>query len=397
MKDATVFFFGFFDRFWFLVLSVYLMASPVGGSEWATCKSHQTTPVNNRPVARVAIGLYGLYRHECPAANFEAVFAKALAKSSKYTYVVDVFLHANIADTDQGVRNFIRGTSVPKHISISSLTWAKFKPCEFSAENQNFIDIEVEEILKKTCHKHGDHWSGNLTSANGCDTTKNYFRALYSMRYVSRMISGHEQRVFTPYDVVVVVRPDVLFTRQMNVSIFDDIVDQGRSTPLKKELVYLPKWGHADGYNDRFMVGHRKPVLHAMQRLSGMVDYVESQQKPVHSESYVKHVVDAYVTRRNKQSGVHSEVKQAQSFYMRRVRANGALVNPQYFDPQYYAPSEGERQHVDAQFIYCDAAKAVETFGDGLSEPNYDVKWRSFKHVFKGRRYAQPSEKHLKF
>jgi len=381
----------------FSFLAISVLPLLVGGSEWAECKSHLALPVNNRPVARVAIGLYGLYRHECPSANFEAVFAKALEKSEKYTYVVDVFLHANIVDKDQGVRNFIRGTSVPKHITISSLAWSKFKPCKFSVESQEFIDEEVEDILKATCHKHGDHWSGNLTNGNECDTTKNYFRALYSMKYVSKLIASHEQHVFTPYDVVVVVRPDVLFTRPMNAAIFDEIVDQGKLTPVKNEVVYLPKWGHAEGYNDRFMVGHRKPVLHAMQRLSGMIDYVEGLQAAVHSESYVKHTLQNYVARRNEQAGVHAEVREVQDFYLRRVRANGALVNPQYFDPQYYVAKMQERLNIDDQFIYCDGKQAALTFGNGTSNPNYKIKWRSFKRIFKGRRYAQPGEKDLKF
>ena len=134
-----------------------------------------------------------------------------------------------------------------------------------------------------------------------------------------------------------------------------------------------------------------------MQRLSGMIDYVKGLQAAVHSESYVKHTLQNYVARRNEQAGVHAEVREVQDFYLRRVRANGALVNPQYFDPQYYVAKMQERLNIDDQFIYCDGKQAALTFGNGTSNPNYKIKWRSFKRIFKGRRYAQPGEKDLKF
>ena len=68
--------------------------------------------------------------------------------------------------------------------------------------------MEVGSQLAKTCGKYGDAWGDK-----SCGVTLNYLRGLYSQKRVHEMIVAHEHSVKRKYDMVVLIRPDDLFTR----------------------------------------------------------------------------------------------------------------------------------------------------------------------------------------
>lgn len=323
-------------------------------------------PKRGKPIARVAIALYGLFRHECGSINFDAIFSEPLRHSSSYTYAIDVMAHANIVGHEDGLRNFIPGREVNSTVQVPPLMFLAFKPCAFDVTDQNVVDGHIQPILERTCYKHGDFWDNDVQ----CRTTKNYYRALYSQNDVANLIQQHQISAGVKYDVVVVVRPDVMFTKPMRVKLFDNLVTSGRNG---EENMILPGWAAAGGYNDRFMVGNAGAVLNAMQRIKGVVDFVEHPEnvkklgihfgKKIHSESYMKWTVMKYykALRRDGKVGKLEKLKPKSDFNFRRVRSDGALVPSQY-------------QHKAASGIHswqqCDIQKLAKMFPPNAGELN---------------------------
>ena len=293
------------------------------------CSLGDEKPVGGKPVARVVVALYGLFRHDCGSYNFDSVFRHALQDSEKYTYIVDVILHANTAVHEDKVPDQKYFHKTPKGIHVPSLEFLRWNPCNFDVTGQELVDARIEPILEKTCRIYGDHWD---KGSKECATTKNYFRALFSQRNAAELIRAHETKANIQYDVVVVVRPDVMMTRTIDVKYFDDIVEQSRASP-PTEVLYMPSWATFNGYNDRFMMGHAGPTLAAMMRLDGVVDYVgqmtDIMSQRIHSESYMKWRVDAYVALRH-EAGYVVDLRIVDAFYFRRVRSDGFLVFCQY-------------------------------------------------------------------
>eukprot|EP00729_Bicosta_minor_P009113 gene9113-23920_t len=295
-----------------------------------TCTDGTEEGELGKPVARVAIALYGLFRHPCGAYNFPGIFLEPLKQSTKYRYVVDVITHANIAVHEDGSRSFIPGHSTDQSIAMPSLMFMKFNPCKFDTTDQDRVDAAITPTLTQTCFKYGDYWDGH---SKECRTTRNYFRALYSQHIAAELIRSRQEKVGVRYDVVAVVRPDVVFTSKMDVARFDTIVSEGRQV-RPNQLVFVPSWADWGGVNDRFMFGHAGPVLAAMSRLNNVVAYVNhlgAEEKPIHSESYMKWTLDRYFEELQKYGGgVKGEVQTVDELHFRRVRSDGFLVPNQY-------------------------------------------------------------------
>ena len=305
-----------------------------------------------QPVARVAIAVYGLFRHDCGSINFDAIFKDPLKKSSRYTYIVDVMTHANIVAHEDGAKRqgSDRIASRPTGTTrISPFLFTKFKPCKFDTTDQDLVDDEIEPALVETCGKVGDFWDtkgkpnpdGTRSEQFGlnteCKTTKNLFRSFYSQKKAAQLVLAHERESRFQYDVVVVVRGDVLFTRPMNVDYFDLIVRHGKEGI---ETLFTPDWARfngrrkQDGYNDRFVLGHRGPTLHVMQRLDYVADHVadigkgpffkdEASEKRIHSESFMRWVVDRYSESHRDSPGARFDLRIVHDFFFRRVRSDG--------------------------------------------------------------------------
>ena len=213
--------------------------------------------------------------------------------------------------------------------------------------------MEVESQLAKTCGKYGDAWGDK-----SCGVTLNYLRSLYSQKQARAIIVAHEHSVKRKYDMVVLMRPDVLFTRQLELKYFDETANGlFEKPPMHKS--YLPSWapgttaelGFAAGYNDRFYMGARDGVMYAMARLRHVAEYCDTHQQSLHSERYLKWLLDTYIRRINSERTnsdgsrqLNTSIQSLQtvdSFYFRRLRANGGLVG------QMYLLNEKERTPLD--------------------------------------------------
>ena len=100
--------------------------------------------------------------------------------------------------------------------------------------------------------------------------------------------------------------------------------------------VFTPDWAMFTGYNDRFLMGARDSVMHVMSRLDHVAEFCNTYQKPLHSERYLKWLLNNYTRRANSErtnpDGSHhfATVQTVHSFYFRRLRANAGLVHQQY-------------------------------------------------------------------
>jgi len=285
-----------------------------------------------KKVVTVAVAQYGLLRNNCSAYVYEQIFAQ-LHKSEKYVYVLDHFIHSNeiFAGHETGsVRIKVAGGN-PNNAKIDLFLFQNYPECRFATTPQELVDVEVEPQLNKTCGVYGDAWQDKT-----CGVTLNYLRGLYSQKRVHDTIVAHEHATKRKYDIVVLMRPDVLFTRQLELKYFDETADGLFATPTMHKT-FSPDWAQFNGYNDRFFMGARDGVMHVMSRLDNVVKFCDERKRALHSETYMKWVLDTYTSRVNSEhataggSGHLFSVQVVHSFYFRRLRANAGLVGAMYF------------------------------------------------------------------
>lgn len=190
--------------------------------------------------------------------------------------------------------------------------------------------MKIEPTLAQTCGKRGDAWGDR-----SCGVTKNYLRALYSQKRVKETIVAHEHARKQKYDIVVLMRPDVLFTRQLNLKYFEETADGLFGRP-RAHRTFSPDWATFYGFNDRFLMGARDGVMHAMARLDYAVTYCDKFKVNLHAEKFMRWVVQNYskwanLDMKNEDGTAYRfENQLVHSFYFRRLRANAGLVAQQY-------------------------------------------------------------------
>lgn len=289
-----------------------------------------------KQVVTVAVAQYGLLRNNCSAYVYERLFAQ-LPTSKKYVYIVDHFMHSNeLFGGHEGKYRKVSTTKIaggdPAKETIDLFIFEDFPACRFATTPQEFVDMQIEPQMAGTCNKYGDYW-GDKT----CGVTLNYLRGLYSQKQVHGMIVAHEHTRKQKYDIVVMLRPDVLFTRQLNLKYFDSAADGLFGKP-QKAILFTPSWSTWGGANDRFMLGARGSVMHALQRLDYTVAYCARKNGKLHSETFLKWVITNYTQWENavtKAEGGTPKLVEWQvvhAFFFRRLRATSALVGAQYLN-----------------------------------------------------------------
>ena len=83
----------------------------------------------------------------------------------------------------------------------------------------------------------------------------------------------------------------------------------------------VPSWqAWKNGYNDRFVLGQRGAVLDILSRLDTVADFCREKNQPLHSEKFLKWVIESY---RSRAGGKEVEVLESENITFRRVRSNG--------------------------------------------------------------------------
>lgn len=284
-----------------------------------------TAAMAGKSVVTVAVASYGLFRNNCSAYTYKHIFAP-LSSSTRYAYAVDHFLHSNELFAGYEAGN-VRSKLPSPPVSLN--TYMDYPACRSAATPQEVVDMEIQPYLAATCGTYGDAW-GDLN----CNTTRNYLRALASQKRVRTMILAHERTAKLKYDIVVLMRPDVLFTRPLDVKYFDAIA-RGLFRRPQVLTMFTPNWAMWSGANDRFLLGARDGVLHAMQRLEYAVHWCDNvRQGPLHSERFLFWVLNNY-TRWISAGPTNQrtvEVHAVHDFFFRRLRVSSRLMHADYLN-----------------------------------------------------------------
>lgn len=158
---------------------------------------------------------------------------------------------------------------------------------------QRFSDNFPDYLL------HGDSWNEPHHTS-----LRNLLLQLHSLQEVTSL-QGRYAREHGPFDVVIAVRSDLWFFNKLNI-------DHVRAAMQSNATVYTPAFDTWGGLNDRFAIGHPDAMHRVMNRLNDALAY--SADNPLHSETFLKHVVE-----------MHGLSAANTDLVFERVRGNGFL------------------------------------------------------------------------
>ena len=239
----------------------------------------------------IAICFFGIVKmHKAIFASIENKILRVLRdKGLNY----HIFLHTYNLEKITNKRN----GEVAAPLDVSA--WKKLHPDYWAVTDQSEFDntITLSNYLKM-----GDPWPGSDGAS-----LMNHLRALNSQNTVIRLLGCSPKN----YRCVIFLRPDLIYIDPLDMNAVRHVLTAGS----KQSVVYTPSWGkHEGGYNDRIALGTPRGMALYGNRLKGTKKYAE--KKPLHSETYLKHVLDS------------NDVKH-RSLEMRaaRVRANGWIAD----------------------------------------------------------------------
>lgn len=278
----------------------------------------QNVPHDPAEGTRVAIALFGLFRHNCTLANFARFVLDPLLHHRPEAYTVDVFLHGNVVDVIDNARS--REASVPPP---RRLDWIGYAPCRYTLEDQDVTDIKLGR-LRRAVDESESRWRGTPIRrrrgrlyADGGASVLNLLRALYSLRASGALVEARELSLNRPYHVVASVRADVVFTREVPGDLWAFV----RASPVAK--LFVPHFGCAITgdllLNDRFAVGAREAMLDAyLPRIETVTAFNASDDRAKSGLSGERHLFQTIQAR-----GIPTA--RLRELCLRRVRATGEL------------------------------------------------------------------------
>ena len=178
--------------------------------------------------------------------------------------------------------------------------WKNIQPDYWSVTDQSIFDstVKLDDYLKIS-----DPWPENKGTS-----LMNHLRALNSQRMVTHLWNNNKKN----YKCVIFLRPDLIYLDPLDMNAVKQVLNMRQNIPI----VYTPSWGIPlrGGYNDRLAIGTPKGMWLYGTRFNGARKYSETH--PLHSELYLKYVLDN--NRVNRKS---------LEMCATRVRANGWVVD----------------------------------------------------------------------
>ena len=133
-------------------------------------------------------------------------------------------------------------------------------------------------------YKNGNPWPDNRGTS-----MRNLLRQLYSLSRVTDLWWDHWPR----YEAVVYCRPDSLFSTELYL----------QSPHLPPSTVLTPEFERHRGYNDRFAIGNPDVMFTYGKRLRWVEQYLNTTKAMLHSERYLKAVMDMHFFRNDHLNG----------------------------------------------------------------------------------------------
>jgi hypothetical protein len=167
----------------------------------------------------------------------------------------------------------------------------------------NFIWDNLEDVKKninfESYRKRGDPWSNS--GSKDFQTLDNFILSLYSKNKITQEFKSKLEK----FDYVIYLRPDVLYVKPIDVSLFKLI---------KKNIGLIPNFHHNNGYNDRMFISNNKNAIKYGSFYKELLNY--SKKKIAFSEKFNKDMLTQY----------NIKIKLI-DFPFRRVRANGKYID----------------------------------------------------------------------
>ena len=156
-----------------------------------------------------------------------------------------------------------------ENISLTN-DWHLFKANKLIIEEPNLFVNQYLPNLKN----YGDAFNDNYKSII------NLLHSLYSLKKVFQAVSDYDA------DSYIFVRPDLIYFDSIEKYIY-------KSLNTKKDKIFLPAWQSHSGYNDRFSIcSSKNAAIIYSHRIDYIMDFCKERQKPLHSESLLKFVIE---------------------------------------------------------------------------------------------------------
>jgi hypothetical protein len=236
---------------------------------------------------RIAVCFWGLCRSTDK--TIESIKYNIFQPLQENRIEYDIFLHTYILH-----RQYNNPRANEYQIQLTNTLWKLLNPTHFLVEDQDAVD---KLIFNKNYKTRGNPWPDDPSFT----TFENHLRALWSLKQVTELWSNS----VNSYDVIIYLRPDVLFKNQIDIQWFASIHSKN---------ILIPDFQTIEDVNDRFAIGH--PIVMKLYGNRFDTAYEYSLQNLLHSEKYL-----AYILRK------HKIYILLIPFKFKRLRANGIVYD----------------------------------------------------------------------
>lgn len=230
-----------------------------------------------------------------------------LTRSLKYTHIS---IKKNILDV---LNNNNIDYEIFMHTYKVSNTYTNYRAKEKEVELDfdqykllnvdNFIWDSLEDVKNninfKNYRSKGDPWSNS--GSKNFQTLDNFILSLYSKNKITQEFKSKSSQ----FDYAIFLRPDVLYVKQIDLSIFNLI---------KNDIGLIPNFHHNNGYNDRMFISNSQNAIKYGSFYNELLNY--SKSKIAYSEKFNRDMLTQY----------NIKIKLI-DFPFRRVRANGKYID----------------------------------------------------------------------
>lgn len=229
----------------------------------------------------INICMFGLNRSL--SKTYQSIYANIFQPLKEYN--IQSSLYANFIST-KSFSN-ARSKEIDRHPEKQPEFFLKFDKLTYS--DQAAIDDSIDWIR---AFQFGDNYNqidkSNISSADS--TTKNIFRSLFCLQASYDLIEKNNLTSPTLF-----IRPDTEVQSKLDLDLLLPLLKikpKKYAFGLTDGIALTPNWHCWSGVNDRLAIctpGNASEIY--ARRFNKLVNYVDASRKPIHSETYLLHVL----------------------------------------------------------------------------------------------------------
>jgi hypothetical protein len=236
---------------------------------------------------RIALCFWGICRSTDK--TIETIKNNIFKSLQEHGFEYDIFLH-----TYTLYKPYTNPRANENQIQLKNTLWKLLNPTQYLIEDQEMVD---KHLFTKNYKMRGNPWPEDPTFT----TFNNHLRALWSLKQVTELWTNS----VNSYDLVIYLRPDVLFKNEIDIEWF---------SLVNSKTILLPNFQTIENVNDRFAIGH--PIVMKLygNRFDSAYEY--SLYNHLHSEKFL-----AYILKKHQIKILWIRIK------FKRLRANGVVCD----------------------------------------------------------------------